>query len=395
MVRVSRLHAFFLSIGAIIGTGIFTVTGLQLSSSISPLTIAVSWGAAMVVSLLGAVAYGFISKRFNDLGGESEYLFRFLGIKTSAPFTFLILLSGFILPIVLNMQTIIAYLSVDIALQYGPLVKILIIVVALLLYYYSESLLFNSQYGFAIITLLAVVSISGVLLFFKKVDISYSLFSPSESVPPNGAIFSPAIFLMAYFSFAGWNNVIYIGRHIKGIRSAVLPIMILSIVFVGVLYGFFMVSIYRHLPTLDHHYASAELPFIIFEQLTGSRVLIQSLVVILILSSIFSIFISGIKITQGIAEKLFVNNKNIRKISLVLFLVLLVTTLQIQDLSLLFQLSSLSMTTVSSLVFVSFTIIIFKKYGINYISKHKWQFISMAVFTLVSVVLGVHLFASN
>lgn len=81
-----------------IGTGVFTTTGLTLAALRAPAAVLAVWVASGVLALAGAVVYADLGRRMPDLGGEYLYLSR--GLHPLAGFLsgWLGMIVGFVAP---------------------------------------------------------------------------------------------------------------------------------------------------------------------------------------------------------------------------------------------------------------------------------------------------------
>ena len=92
------MHAAALIVASMVGTGIFTTTGVLLSSLRSPPLVLLVWALAGVLALCGAAVYAELGAMMPRAGGEYVYLSRAFGPATGFLSGWIALFVGFAAP---------------------------------------------------------------------------------------------------------------------------------------------------------------------------------------------------------------------------------------------------------------------------------------------------------
>src|SRR3954468_6043631 len=76
---LGAVHAAALVVASMVGTGIFTTTGVLLTSLSSPAIVLAAWSISCVLSLCGAAVYAELGAMMPRVGGEYVYVSRAFG----------------------------------------------------------------------------------------------------------------------------------------------------------------------------------------------------------------------------------------------------------------------------------------------------------------------------
>ena len=76
---LGAVHAAALVVASMVGTGVFTTTGVLLTSLPSPAVVLVAWALSGVLALCGAAVYAELSAMMPRAGGEYVYVSRAFG----------------------------------------------------------------------------------------------------------------------------------------------------------------------------------------------------------------------------------------------------------------------------------------------------------------------------
>ena len=72
--QLGLMSATALVVASMIGTGVFTTSGLLLEDLKSPWLVLAAWAVAGVIATLGALSYGALARRIPESGGEYRFL---------------------------------------------------------------------------------------------------------------------------------------------------------------------------------------------------------------------------------------------------------------------------------------------------------------------------------
>ncbi|MGD9157856.1 MAG: amino acid permease [Desulfobacteraceae bacterium] len=221
--------AVILVIANIIGTGVFTTSGLIMEDLANPASMLICWLIGGVLALTGALCYGELGAIFPKAGGEYVFLRESIG----KPFGFLSgwvsLIVGFSAPIAAAAIAFSTYLykSVSIESAGNDLINlfgvitispitvtgIAVIILLSLTHWYSLSLgswVQNLLTSFKILVILAFIMLG---LFVGKGSMENFTSGPIQASLFTGKFASSLIFIS--FAYSGWNAAAYIGSEIK------------------------------------------------------------------------------------------------------------------------------------------------------------------------------------
>jgi len=229
MVKLKRtlglFDTFSLSLGAIIGAGIFVITGI--ASQIAGPAVIFSIILAGIVASFTGISISQLVKAFPKEGGEYEY-----GYKTLSPF--LGFINGWIW--VLNKvvaDSVIAlgfasYISLFLPISIQTIAVAVIAIVTIINY-------FDIRTTGNLINLLVIIKVS-VLVFFTFLGIFY--IKPSNFVPflPHGLTgFFQASAIM-FFAYVGFIRPIYVVEEVKDPKNNVPKGIFLGLIISAVIY---------------------------------------------------------------------------------------------------------------------------------------------------------------
>src|SRR3954468_7590303 len=95
---LGAVHAAALVVASMVGTGIFTTTGVLLTSLSSAAVVLAAWAISGVLALCGAAVYAELGTMMPRVGGEYVYLSRAFGEATGFMSGWVALIVGFAAP---------------------------------------------------------------------------------------------------------------------------------------------------------------------------------------------------------------------------------------------------------------------------------------------------------
>lgn len=229
MVKLKRTLGLFdtlsLSLGAIIGAGIFVITGA--ASQIAGPSLIVSIIIAGIIATLTAISVSQLVKAFPKEGGEYEY-----GYKTLSPF--LGFLSGWIWTLnKIVSDSVIAlgfatYSSLFLPLPIQIIAVTIVAIVTIINY-------FGIRATGSLIDLLVIIKID-ILLFFVFLGIFF--IKPSNFVPffPHGITGILQASAIMFFAYVGFIRPIYVVEEVKNPKSNVPKGIFLGIIISTIVY---------------------------------------------------------------------------------------------------------------------------------------------------------------
>ena len=76
--QLGLLSATALVVASMVGSGVFTTSGILLADLHSPSLVLAAWLAGGVIAVMGALCYGALARRYPESGGEYIFLARTL-----------------------------------------------------------------------------------------------------------------------------------------------------------------------------------------------------------------------------------------------------------------------------------------------------------------------------
>lgn len=222
--------AVAITIGIVIGAGIFRTPSLVAGAAPDTLTVLLAWAAGGAISLVGALCYAELASAYPSAGGDYHFLGRAFGKRLAFLYAW-------------------ARLSV---IQTGS-----IALLAFVFGDYASELLPLGPFSSAIYAAGAVAAITGVqwvgvragagaqfwlttaeVLGLAAVIVGGLVFAPPAAAG-SAVAETPAFGLMMVFvllTYGGWNEVAYVSAELKDARRRMAPVLIVSLLVITALY---------------------------------------------------------------------------------------------------------------------------------------------------------------
>ncbi len=250
-----------------IGTGVFTSVGFQLSSIQNTWSILLLWLVGGILALFGAFAYAELGTHFKESGGDYIYLSRVFHPMLGYLSAWAGLTVGFSAPVALAAMAFTKYLA-PFGLQGNVWLAIAIIISIGLMHSFTirhSSKLQNYS------TLIKVLFIVGLIFlgFFVPGNL-YNAINLDNSWKKE--ILRPGFAVsMVYVAFAytGWNAAAYVVDEIDNPVKNLPKALIGSTLFVAIVYVFFQLAILKNATAVQMQ-GKEEITFIAFDNLLGS-----------------------------------------------------------------------------------------------------------------------------
>jgi APA family basic amino acid/polyamine antiporter len=205
--------AIALVVAAMIGTGVFTVSGFLLQMLRAPWAVLAVWVLGGVVAALGAVSYGALARRIPESGGEYVFLSRTIHPAAGYLAGWVTLLAGLSAPAAAG------------ALSFGQYVRpwvpaaIPTPVIATVLVLATGALHAGALARAAIVQRLAVAIEVVLIVAFVVAGLLVGAGSGRQPLVGDGEPLrlggvGPALILVSY-SYSGWNTVVYVGGEVS------------------------------------------------------------------------------------------------------------------------------------------------------------------------------------
>jgi APA family basic amino acid/polyamine antiporter len=266
--QISTRTAQAIVISNMIGTGVFTSIGFQLSSLHNTWIILLLWLFGGILSLLGAFAYSELGTRYPNSGGDYIYLSKIIHPMAGYLSAWACLLVGFSAPVSLAAIAFTKYFPIAGVPSNVVAVSIIITISALHSFTLSHSSKLQN-----ITTLLKVVFIVVLIAIgFAAIDTS-----KNNAVVWSGNFWSELssggfAVSMIYVSFAytGWNAAAYIADEIKDAQYKLPKILINSTFVVTAIYLLFQIAVLYN-ATFTQLEGKEEASLIAFENIVGKN----------------------------------------------------------------------------------------------------------------------------
>jgi basic amino acid/polyamine antiporter, APA family len=266
--KISIYTASAIVIANMIGTGVFTSVGFQLSSIQNTWAIILLWVVGGLLALFGAFAYAELGTHFKESGGDYIYLSRVFHPILGYLSAWAGLTVGFSAPVALAAMAFTKYLA-PFGLKDNLWLAIGVIVLIGLMH--SFTIKHSSRFQ-NISTIIKIVFI--VVLIFLGFFIT-NTHAANAIVLDNSwhkDIVSPGFAVsMVYVSFAyvGWNTAAYVVDEIDNPRKNLPKALIGSAIFVSVVYVLFQIVLLKN-ATASALVGKEEVTYIAFNNLLGS-----------------------------------------------------------------------------------------------------------------------------
>lgn len=285
-----------------IGTGVFTSVGFQLSSVQNTWSILILWLAGGILALFGAFAYAELGTHFKESGGDYIYLSRLFHPLLGYLSAWAGLIIGFSAPVALAAMALIKYLS-PFGLENSTWLAVSVIIFTGLMHSFTikhSSRFQNVTTFIKVLFIVVLIVIAFLLPGAQSGAINWSRSWQQDILQPGFAV------SMVYVSFAytGWNAATYIADEIeKPLRN--LPwALISSTLFVSLVYILFQYALLKNAGITELQ-GKEEVTSIAFTNLLGSAggKWISIFIAIQLLATISSYLWVGPRVTAAIAKE--------------------------------------------------------------------------------------------
>ncbi len=200
-------------ISGMVGTGIFTTTGLMVEMGALGGDILLAWLLGGLLALCGALCYGELGANMPESGGDYYYLSRLIHPAIGFLSGWVSLIVGFSAPIAAAAMAMQIYLGQ--LIPGWPVRTMSVVIIAILSLLHAYDLRLGVRVQFALVAMKLVLIISFIAGVFISVSGS-SMQSPVEFSPDFWFSSSFAVILIfVAFAYSGWNAASYIGAEIK------------------------------------------------------------------------------------------------------------------------------------------------------------------------------------
>lgn len=285
-----------------IGTGVFTSVGFQLSSVQNTWAILLLWLIGGILALFGAFAYAELGTNFKESGGDYIYLSRIFHPLLGYLSAWAGLTVGFSAPVALAAMAFTKYLT-PFGLQNNQWLAIAIIIVTGLMHSFTIKHSSRFQNGTTLIKVLFIVCLIVFAFVLPGQHLNAFNFDSTwkqELLQPGFAV------SMVYVSFAytGWNAAAYVADEIEYPSKNLPRALIGSTLFVAVIYILFQFALLKN-ATVSELQGKEEVTFISFSHLLGDTggKWVSVFIAIQLVATISSYLWVGPRVTWAMAKE--------------------------------------------------------------------------------------------
>ena len=214
-----------------VGTGVFTTSGILLDILGSPWLVLLTWLLGGVIALLGALCYGALAQRIPESGGEYIFLSRTLNPMAAYVAGWLSLIVGFAVPLGALAFAFAEYLRPWLPAGASPHVVASVLMVGASFVHFG-SVSFGAR-------IQAAVVVAEVVLITLFASFGLGRLYPhgfhSTGEPGHVGKLGLALVLVS-FSYLGWNGAVYIGGEVKDPKRNLPRSLIVGTSIVTILY---------------------------------------------------------------------------------------------------------------------------------------------------------------
>jgi APA family basic amino acid/polyamine antiporter len=209
---LTLIPASSIVISSMIGTGIFTTTGLMVAMGAGGGDILLAWLLGGIVAVCGALCYGEIGANLPGSGGEYYYLSRLLHPSLGVISGWVSLVVGFAAPIAASAMAMHLYVARIVPGWPVRSMAVLTILLMSILHSLDVRLGGRVQSGLiAVQVILLLAFIVGALLRSSQSAGSFTQFNPSFWSSSAFAV----VLIFVSFAYSGWNAAAYVGGEIR------------------------------------------------------------------------------------------------------------------------------------------------------------------------------------
>ncbi|QLL59449.1 APC family permease [Empedobacter falsenii] len=233
--KIGWKTAAALVISNMIGTGVFTSLGYQISDLKNTTSILLLWLIGGFLALIGAFIYSELASKFKQSGGDYIYLSRTFHPVFGYLSSWISLFVGFSAPISLAALAMGKYLNVF-GLNLGKEFAIAMILIVAVFQSFSLNLSSKFQNIFTILKVIFIIVLIALGFYF------------APAVEPNAVLFDSTwkseLLLPAFatslvyvtFAYTGWNSASYIVEEIEQPKRNLPKALFIGVIFVTISY---------------------------------------------------------------------------------------------------------------------------------------------------------------
>ena len=239
---LGAVHAAALVVASMVGTGIFTTTGVLLTALPSPAVVLAVWAISGLLALCGAAVYAELGTMMPRVGGEYVYLSRAFGPVAGFMSGWVALIVGFAAPTAGGAIGFASYVHAIAPALPQKAVALALIAAVTVLHMTDVRLGGRVQAGLAgLVVAVIVVFVSAALATGRLSTANLAMTAPTAMPgPAAGVIASAGAFAIGLvqvsYAYSGWNGAAYVAGEVRDPGRALPRALVLGTGLVTVLY---------------------------------------------------------------------------------------------------------------------------------------------------------------
>lgn len=243
--KIGWKTAAALVVSNMIGTGVFTSLGYQISDLKNTQTIMLLWVIGGFLALIGAFIYSELASKFKQSGGDYIYLSRTYHPLFGYLSSWISLFVGFSAPISLAALAMSKYLNIF-GFNLGKEFAIAMILIVAIFQSFSLNLSSRFQNVFTVLKVVFIIVLIGIGFYF------------APTISPNaisfGSSWKDELMLPAFatslvyvtFAYTGWNSASYVIEEIDKPKKNLPKALFVGVIFVTISYVLINYVLLKH-----------------------------------------------------------------------------------------------------------------------------------------------------
>ncbi|MEP3210737.1 MAG: amino acid permease [Maribacter sp.] len=265
--KIGWKTAAALVISSMIGTGVFTSLGFQLTDIQNTWSIILIWVLGGVFALIGAFTYAELGTNFDESGGDYIFLSKLIHPLVGYVYAWISLTVGFTAPIAISVMAMKSYLSPINPSLFNDWFGVGVILVLAGIHSISigqSEKFHNVSTAIKIAFILLLLGLGFSYLPVQENAMDWSMGWQDEIWLPGFAV----ALLYVTYAYTGWNTAAYIVDEINDVRRNLPRALIVGTAFVTILFVLMQIIFLKH-ASVDQLSGKVEVAFIAFENLFG------------------------------------------------------------------------------------------------------------------------------
>lgn len=283
-----------------IGTGVFTTTGLMIKMGASSGDVLVAWLLGGIIALCGALCYGELGANLPHSGGEYYYLSRLLHPALGFMSGAVSLVVGFAAPIAATSIALNLYVAT--IFPRWPVSVMAALTVLVLSLLHGLDVHIGSRFQTAI----TFVKVTLIIFFIGNVLVAAPGIPSGLFQTQSGFLFSSpfaVVLVLVAFAYAGWNAAAYIGTELKSPERTLPRSLLIGTTLVTLLYISLNLAYLIVVPTKELS-GVTEVGYLVAMKLWGKGVaeVVSALISLTLLCPISAMLMVGPRIAEAMAR---------------------------------------------------------------------------------------------